>query len=430
MKQLLLTLFLLGYGAVAMAQGGDQQKKLEVRKAEIQREIKALNSLIKGESSKEKSVLSKIADNEAKIKLSEKLINTTQKQTRLLTDDIYLNQLKINKLNKQLVVLKEDYAKTLLNAYKSRSDQSRIMFILSSDNFLEAYKRVQYMKQYASFRKVQGEEIRDKMKELEMLQEKLGVQKKDKEKLLAESRKDKQELEGDREEQKKLAKVIQKDKKKYTAEVKSKQKESREIDRKIDAMIRAAIAEANRKAAAAKKAAEAKSAASSSASESRKATASKPAEAKASSSKIMLTKEGKVISDNFKANKGRLPWPVEGYIALGYGKQAHPVIDGVEINNHGIDFRTKPSAPVKAVFSGEVLSIQVLRSNNKTVCVQHGDFLTIYSNLRSVDVSPGDKVSINQKIGNVGEDYEGQPILKFIVSQNDKLQNPSLWLVK
>lgn len=429
MKQLLLTLFLLGYSAVAMAQGGDQQKKLEARKAEIQREIKALNSLIKGESSKEKSVLNKIADNEAKIKLSEKLINTTQKQTRLLTDDIYLNQLKINKLNKELGVLKEDYAKTLLNAYKSRSDQSRIMFILSSDNFLEAYKRVQYMKQYASFRKVQGEEIRDKMNELQTLQEKLGVQKKDKEKLLAESRKDKQALEGDREEQKKLAKVIQKDKKKYTAEVRTKQKESREIDRKIDAMIRAAIAEANRKAAA-KRAAEAKSASSSSSSESTKATASKPAEAKASSSKIMLTKEGKVVSDNFKANKGRLPWPVEGYIALGYGKQAHPVIDGVEINNHGVDFRTKPNAPVKAVFSGEVLSIQVLRSNNKTICVQHGDFLTIYSNMRSVDVSPGDKVSINQKIGNVGEDYEGQPILKFIVSQNDKLQNPSLWLVK
>lgn len=417
MRKLLLTLFLLGFGITALAQGGDQQKKLEERKAELQREIKALTSRIKDESSKEKSVLNKIADNEAKIKLSEKLINTTQKQTRLLTDDIYLNQLKINKLNRELGVLKEDYAKTLLNAYKSRSDQSRIMFILSSENFLEAYKRVQYMKQYASYRKVQGEEIRDKMKELETLKQKLGVQKEAKEKLLDESRKDKQELEGDREEQKKLVKSIQKDKKKFAAEVKQKQKESREIERKIDAMVRAAIAEANKKTA--KKASESKT--------------TTEAAAKGSSNKIVLTKEGKVVSDNFKANKGRLPWPVEkGFISSAYGTHPSPYDSSVLVKNSGIEITTEAGAPVRAVFGGEVMTIQVIKgTNNKIVYLQHGDFITVYYNLANVSVSVGEKVSLKQQMGTVARNpASGEAVLKFLVLQNTTYLNPSGWIAK
>ena len=417
MRKLLFTLFLLSCGITALAQGGDQQKKLEARKAEIQREIKALNSLIKDESSKEKSVLSKIADNEARIRLSENLISTTQKQTRLLTDDIYLNQLKINKLKRELGVLKEDYAKTLLNAYKSRSDQSRIMFILSSENFLEAYKRVQYMKQYASFRKVQGEEIRDKMKELETLQQNLGVQKKNKERLLAESRKDKQSLEGDREEQKKLVKTIQKDKKKYSAEIKTKQKESREIERKIDAIVREAIAAANRKTA--KKASE--------------SSATTTAAAKGSSNKIVLTKEGKVVSDNFKANKGRLPWPVEkGYISSAYGTHASPYDSSITIKNSGVEITTEAGAPVRAVFGGEVMTIQVIKgTNNKIVYLQHGDFITVYYNLASVSVNVGEKVSLKQQMGTVARNpATGEAVLKFLVLQNTTYLNPSGWIAK
>lgn len=441
MKQLLLIFFLIGYSTLALAQGGDQQRKLEERKEQIQKEIKALKSLINDQSSKEKSVLTKISDSDAKIKLSEKLISTTKKQTRLLTDDIYLNQLKINKLNRELEVLKDDYAKMILKAYQSRSDQSRIMFILSSKDFLEAYKRVQYMKQYASFRKVQGDEIRSKMTELEDLQTKLGVQKKDKQKLLAESQKEKNELEKDKDEQQKLVKDIQKNKKKYTAEVKAKQRESREIDRKIDAVIREAIAEANRKAAA-KRAAEEKEAAAVVAKSSSKSTkssgkssgattSSAPAKSTVSSEKIVLTKEGKVVSDNFRANKGHLPWPVEkGYVSSSFGTHPHPYIDGIDVNNKGIDITTEEGASVKAVFGGEVSSVQKLRSGNYIVCIQHGDYFTVYSNLDNISVSAGDKVSIHQKIGTVGKELDGRPVLKFIVSQNNKLQNPALWIAK
>lgn len=438
MKNLLLTFFLIGFVAAMQGQGGAEQRKLEARKKELLREMKALNALLKDEGSKEKTVEAKISENDAKIKLTEKIISTTQKQTRLLTDNIYLNQLKINKLRRELKVLKEDYAKTLLHAYKSKSDQSRIMFILSSKNFLEAYKRVQYMKQYASFRKVQGDELRDKMTELETLLTTLESQKKEKVAILAQNQKDKRALEGDREEQTRLKKTIQKNKKKYLAEINAKERENRQIDRKIEAVIQAAIAEANRKAAAAaaaKKAAESGSSAvsaskpaKSASSSSSTSTASAPA---AASGKIALTKEGKIVSDNFKANKGRLPWPVEkGYISSSFGTHPSPLDSSVTIRNSGIEITTEQGAAIKAVFGGEVSQIIDLGGGKRGVLILHGDFLTIYSNLSSISVSPGDKVSAGQRIGTVGRDYDGRSVLKFIVSQNSKLQDPAAWLAR
>ncbi len=417
MTRFFLTILLFGFSVAALAQGDDQQKKLEQRKAQIQKEILELNSRIKDESSKEKSVMAKIQDGRAKIKLSEKLIFTTNKQTLLINDDIYVNQLKTNKLKAELKVLKEDYANMLVRAYKTRSDQSRIMFLLSSQGFLQAYKRLQYMKQYASFRKIQGDEIRSKMTELATLLQKLTVQKQAKVRLLTELDVAKQGLEKEKTEQEALVKTIQKDKKKLTAEITKKKKESKEIERKINNMIRAAIAAANKKTA--KKASESSS--------------TKASAAKASATKITLTKEGKIVSDNFKSNKGRLPWPVEkGYISTGYGTQPHPVMKNLEIHNSGVDITTDAGATVRAVFGGEVMSVQVIQgTRNKIVYLQHGDFITVYYNLASVSVSSGDKVSLKQSIGTAAANpATGGAVIKFLVLQNTTYLNPSTWIAK
>jgi len=417
MTRFFLTILFLGISTLTLAQDSDQQKKLEQRKAEIQKEIRELNNLIKDESSKEKSVLTKISEQNTKIRLSEKLIGMTAKQTKLLTDDIYTNQIKSNKLNRELKVLKEDYANMLVSAYKSRSDQSRIMFLLSSEGFLQAYKRLQYMKQYASFRKIQGDEIRGKMAELDTIQQKLVIQKKDKVKLLKESETEKKNLEQDRVEQEKLVKTIRKDKKKYAGDIAKKKKESREIERKIDAMIRAAIAEANKKAS--KKAGESKT--------------TKAAAAKESTTKITLTKEGKIVSDNFKANKGKLPWPVtKGFVSDKFGTHAHPFEKGVELHNNGVDITTDRGATVRAVFGGEVLSIHVIKGTpNKIVYIQHGDFITVYCNLATVSVGIGDKVSLKQSLGTVATSpITGDAVVKFLVVQNTTYLNPSSWIAQ
>lgn len=418
MTRVLLTILLACFTTVMWGQN-DQQKKLEQRKAQIQKEIREFQELLSKEKKKERSVLNDITEKNAKIKLSQKLISTTQKQTRLLNDDMYLNQIQINKLNRELKVLKEDYGKMLVKSYKARSQQSRIMFILSSDNFLQAYKRMQYMKQYASFRKIQGDEIRLKMDELEGLQTTLGVQKKEKQKLLTESEKEKQALEQERLEQEKLMKLIQKDKKKYATDINKKQRESKEIDRKIDRMIKEAIAEANRKAAAA--------AAASSSSPS--GTTKKAAAAATSANKIALTKEGEIVANNFKANKGRLPWPVEkGFVSLGYGDQPHPLQPSLKVHNSGVEITTEEGASARAVFAGEVMSIQVI-GGNTAVYVQHGNFITVYLNLSSVSVSKGDKVSMKQSLGRVYTNPgTGKTIIKFLVLQNTTYLNPQTWL--
>ena len=416
MPKFLLSLILICMTSLLWSQES-QQEKLEQRKAQIQQEIIDNEKMLQSVKKKEKSAVSVIIIQANKIKLKEKLINTTEKQKRLLSDDIYLNQLQINKLNRELVVLKEDYSKMILKSYKSRSEQSRAMFILSSNSFLQAYKRAQYLKQYTSFRKSQGLEIQSKSNQLVELNTKLDVQKKTKEQLIKENEKDRVSLLDEKKQQEKVVKSIKKDKNKIIVDIRKKQYEARAIDKQIDRLIREAIAEANRKAAA----------------ENAKANPSAAvSKSSGSSSRIELTAEARVLADNFRANKGKLPWPVEkGFVSLPYGDQPHPQFSTLMIHNSGVEITTEENATARAVFAGEVTSVMVLSPVNKAVMIQHGDYFTVYQNLSSVFVSKGDKVTIKQGIGKVRTSNEsGRTVLKFTISQNTTYNNPAGWLFK
>jgi len=406
-----------------------QQEKLEQRKAEIQKEIRDNEKMLKNVRSKEKSAMNVFLIQKNKIRLKENLIRTTEKQTKLLSNDIYINQLKINKLNRQLTELKEDYAKMIVKSYKSRSEQSRAMFILSSNSFLQAYKRAQYLKQYTSFRKAQGEEIKSKSTELVNYNDKLNIQKKAKQKLIAENEKEKSVLEEERKEQEKLVLLIRKDKNRIVADIRKKQREAKTIDAQIQRLIREAIAEANRKAALERAKAKAAAAGEKSSSSSSKEVVSVP-KSSVSSSRIDLTPEAKLIADNFRANRGSLPWPVErGFISLGYGDQAHPVYNTLVVHNSGVEITTTEGSNARAVFGGEVASVMILSPVNKAVMIQHGDYFTIYQNLSSVSVSKGDKVGIKQAIGRIRTNGDtGKTVLKFLLLQNTTYSDPQGWL--
>lgn len=404
-----------------------QQEKLEQRKAQIQKEIRDNEKLLQSVKSKEKSAMNVFMIQKNKIRLKEILINTTEKQAKYLANDMYINQMKINKLNKELAVLKEDYAKMIVKSYKSRSEQSRAMFILSSDNFLQAYKRAQYLKQYTSFRKNQGEEIKTKSVQLVTYNEKLQVQKIAKQKLIAENEKEKAGLIKEKQEQEKLVNSIKKDKNRIVSDIRKKQRESKTIDKQIDRLIREAIAEANRKAALEKARAKALA---DKPNASAKEVAAAVAKAPVSSSRIELTPESKLIADNFRSNKGNLPWPVEkGFISLGYGDQAHPIYNTLVIHNSGVEITTNEGASARAVFGGEVASVMVLSPVNKAVMIQHGDYFTIYQNLSSVSVNKGDKISIKQTLGRVRTNGDtGKTVIKFLLLQNTTYTNPQGWL--
>ncbi len=417
MKKQLLYLILLFSTSIFYAQ--TDQEKLEQRKAKLQEEIEAQERLLQSKTKIQKSATTVIAIQNQKIQLHEKIINTSAKQAKILKDNMYLNQIEIYRLKKDLEILKADYAKMIVKSYKSRSQQSRAMFLLSSENFLQAYKRAQYMKQYSSYRKLQGEEIVTKSRKLDTYNDKLDIQKTEKQKLIAEQQKEQQALEEAKKVQEQLVNTLKKDKKKIAAEIRAKQKESRQIDRQIERLIREAIAETNRRAAEAN----------------RKANPTKvvtAAETKAmeSNTKIVLTPEAKIVADNFRANKGRLPWPVEkGSVYQGYGDLPHPVYKLLTVHNSGIDIATEDGANARAVFGGIVTKVIVLTPVNKAVFVQHGDYFTVYQNLSTVSVTKGDKVVMKQLLGRIRTNGEsGKTILKFMVMQNTTPTNPSGWL--
>lgn len=380
-----------------------KQQELEDRRQELRQEINKINQLQQENKSKEKSQLSLILNYNYKISVLNNLISVTNQQANLLTREINSNQKKITKLRDDLKALKEDYAAMIVKSYKSKNQQSRIMFLLSSDNFKQAYKRLQYMKQYSDHQKQQGQEIKTKSEELQSINANLLVQKADKQKLINENRVVQKTLEEERKQHQALMTSIKKNINVYAAQIKAKQQEADRIDREIDKIIREAIVTSNKKAGKSE-----------------------------TSVGFSLTAEEKVLASNFVSNKGKLPWPVEkGFVTLGYGTQPSPIDKSVSIRSNGVRIATEKGAKVRAVFSGEVSRIVVIKNSNPIVMIRHGNFITAYKNLSKVYVKEGDKVTTKQDIGEVFTNpSNGDTILNFIIYENLNTLNPAEWIYK
>lgn len=402
----------------------DKQKELEEKRKTILEEIKQINSLLFKTKKEEKSVLSQVEDLNQRIAATENLIRITNQQANLLTRNINENINKISDLREELTKMKADYAEMVRKSYKSKNQQNRVMFLLSSENFLQAYKRVQYMKQYANFRKKQGEGIKEKTEQLQKLNADLIEQKKDKQKLISENEASKKALTKERKDQRDLVATLKKDEGKYTSQIRNKQREADEIDRQIEALIKAAIEEANRLARE-KALAESKAAGTT---VSTKNVITKPAKTEA----FALTAEDKALATSFASNKGKLPWPVEkGMVIKSFGRHQHPQFPNVTTNNSGVEIATNDNAEVRTIFDGQVMAIQLIKGANKVVFIQHGDFISVYSNLATVNVKKGDKVSTKQTIGTVAKSpTEGRTVLKFYIYQNKTKINPADWIYR
>ncbi|WP_303316514.1 peptidoglycan DD-metalloendopeptidase family protein [Flavivirga abyssicola] len=404
-KSTYTTVFFLAFllcGSFVFSQN-NKQKQLETRRQELRREIQKINELRAENKSREKSQISLIEDFNYKISVLSNLIKVTNQQANLITRKINSNQKKIGTLRDELKQLKEDYAAMIVKSYKSKNKQSRIMFLLSSNDFKQAYKRLQYIKQYSDHQKQQGETIKAKTLELQNINRSLQDQKEDKKRLIADNKVIQKTLETERKEHEVLMKSIKKNLSLYASQIRRKQREADRIDNEIDRIIKAAIAKSNRKAGKV-----------------------------ASSKSFALTAEEKVLASKFIANKGKLPWPVErGVVRLGYGTQRHPIDKSLTIKSHGVRIATQKGAKVRAVFNGEVSEILKMKNVNPIVMIRHGDYLTIYKNLSSVNVKKGDKVSTKQVIGNVFTNpSNGETILSFTISKGTKTENPASWIYK
>lgn len=376
----------------------NNREELERQRKEIQAEIETIRTLLSQTQSEEKNLLRELNETNIQINAQTKLIAAFNAESRALSNEISSNQKEIKSLTNDLKKLKEDYAEMIYNSYKSKSQNSRIMFVLSSDNFHQAYKRLQYMKQYTDFRKTQGEQITKKAYELEVLNDTLKVRKKDKDELIDEQKKEQEKLEEEKKNQEVIVSEIKKKERKYGNEIKKKQKEERKIDKQIEKIIRDAIAKSNEGSTT-------------------------------KSSGFALTPEGKLVAAQFEGNKGNLPWPVEeGFVSRRFGKQKHPTLAGIIIESNGVRITTGKGARVRAIFEGTVLRIQSI-NGRKAVFIQHGNYITLYSNLETVVVKTGDKISTKQNIGKVFTDkISNKTILKFQVWKNTQRLNPASWI--
>tara|TARA_R110000868_G_scaffold241813_8_gene497334 strand:+ start:62 stop:1261 length:1200 start_codon:yes stop_codon:yes gene_type:complete len=398
---MLFALLLLSHSMVFSQ--SNKQQELEDRRQELRQEIQKINALQLENKSKEKSQLSLIESFNYKISVLNNLISVTNQQANLFTREINANQKRITKLRDELKELKEDYAAMIVKSYKSKNQQSRIMFLLSSNNFKQAYKRLQYMKQYADHQKQQGQEIKSKSEELQRINVNLLKQKEDKQKLIAENKEVQKTLEEERRKHQNLIASIKKNINTYASQIKKKQQEADKIDREIEKIIREAIASSNKKAGKAE-----------------------------SSIGFALTAEEKVLASNFASNKGKLPWPVEkGFVTVGYGTQPSPIDKSLTIRSNGVRIATEKGAKVRAIFNGEVSRIVVIRNSNPVVMIRHGNYITAYKNLSKVYVKEGDKVTTKQDIGEVFTNpSNGDTILNFIIYENLNTLNPSEWIYK
>ena len=376
-----------------------RQKKLEAQKISLKKEINQINSLIADSRKKSKNLANDLEDLQLKISVRDKLINVNNSQLNNLTNIIYNQTEKLTDLESGLIKLKNEYEKIIYSSYKKRSTEMKLMFLFASENINQAFKRFQYFKQYSKYRKRQADKIVLIQSQISQTIDSLKIRKTNKQSIIDENRLVKQSLSQEKQQQNSLFKNLIKSQKTYAAEINKKEKQARLIDNEIKKLIRLAIAESNKNN---------------------------------NSTNFALTPEGRLISTNFQANKGRLPWPVkEGVIVRRFGTQPHPVVRTTTINSNGISVATSPNSVAYSVFDGEILSVYGFSGGNPGVLIRHGKYISNYQNLSSIFVKKGDKIKANDEIGIVfTNESTGKTVLKFNIFNELKPENPSIWLDK
>ena len=407
MRFLKLTFLIISLLASTFSLAQSNRKaQLEKQKKTLQKEIMYVNSLLKENKKASSYSVAQVRNLDKKISIRQGLIDNINNEISFINSNIKKKQSKVDESEKELKLLKEDYARMINQTYKSKSGYSRIMFLLSSDNFNQAIKRLEYIDQYSKYRKSQGEKIEEHSAILEESIAKLKKEKEAKVALLSSKNEEKDNLQSERGEKEAILSQLNKKNRRLVRDIKYKKRKSSKLQAEIQKIIAEEIKIARKKAEAGRKA---------------KGGAS-----------YALTKEAKALSNSFKLNKDKLPWPVKrGVVVSKYGKHPHPTMSNITIVNHGVDIATEKGAEARAVFGGVVTSIILSKGGAKTVLIQHGNYYTVYSNLSDIHVKKGDKIKVKQKLGTIYTNTRtGATVLKFQLWLDVNDQNPANWIYK
>jgi septal ring factor EnvC (AmiA/AmiB activator) len=396
MRRVLVSALFLLFQFICSAQSiSDLQKKKQDAAKEIEYTTRLLNEAQKNENAS----LGKLQLLNSRIRQRNTILTSIRNEIKIYEDFIADNVLGIEMLENDIEKLKVEYAQMIKLAYKNKGATDQLLFLLSAENFNQAYRRLLYFKRYTAYRKNQAETIEAVQLVLNGNIKKLEQQKVIKQGLIGATEKEKQQLALEQGQQNSQFQNLQKQKR----SLQKKLNEQRKIEKQLESEIQKIIEEEARKSRA------------------------------AGGSGFALTPEQKLVGTNFEQNKQRLPWPVDrGIIVEHFGIHQHPVLSNVQVQNNGINIATETGAKVRAIFNGEVSRVFGITGGNTAVIIRHGTYLSVYSNLREVVVKKGDKVTTKQNIGTVYTDYDdgNKSILKFqIWKENNKL-NPELWIGK
>lgn len=399
--------YLLGLYFLMMFFSSNGQSVIDLKKEKekASQEIEYINQLLKETNQNAKSSMSRVAMLERKIKLQEKLISNINSELSYLDSIIVRSTQNMDSLDADLTLIKHRYAEMVRYARRNQNANNQLLFLLSAEDFNQAYKRFTYLKQYAEYRKRQVEEIAELQNKLENLVVDLNNRKGDKKQLLSNKIVQSDQYEKQKADQKQNYLQLQKKEK----DLKRKLENQQRIAMKLEQEIEKSIAD------------EAKKMISNTLKNSK---ATKPLTPKPSP-------EQKSLSDDFSLNKGKLPWPLQrGVITDHFGEHPDLVLKHVIKRNSGIDITTESGARVRAVFKGVVSKVLAIPGGNMTIILRHGSYLTVYSNLASVSVQVGQTVDTKQDLGTVFTDSEddNKTVLKFqIRHEYDKL-DPEKWI--
>lgn len=409
-----------------MAQSNKLIKELESKRGALQKQIAESESLLQTTTKNVGSQLKGLAALTGQIEERKRYILAINSDMDAIDRELVSLERQLNQLQKELKDKKTKYAASVNYLYRNHTIQDKLLFIFSAQTLEQTYRRLRYVREYASYQRMQGEEIQKKQKQINNKRAELSEARKTKENLLKERENEKTTLERQEKEQKALVDSLRKKQRSLQSEINKKRKEANQLNARIDRLIaeeiekarKRAEEEARREAAARKKAEK---------TESPSATKpkAKPLEA------YTMNKADRELSGSFASNRGKLPVPVTGpyIITSHYGEYTVPGLRGVKLDNKGIDIQAKPGAQARAVFNGKVAAVFQL-NGLFNILVRHGAYISVYCNLSTASVKADDTVKTGQTLGTIFSDGAdgGRTVLHFQLRREKEKLNPEPWL--
>ena len=384
-----LVLYILCLLSLPMA--AQSVKELQQQQQALQQQLEETSKMLKQTKKNETATENKLNLLNNDIKTRKKLINNIQGEINALNGEMSTLRNKRFVLQKELEAAKADYAKLVRETHYADMQQSPLLFLLSADNFQQLIRRIQYMQQFASYRKEQVKRIESIQADIDIQNNLLSEKKHSRSTALQSQKREQEKLTADQRKQKNMLTSLKQQEKELIAKQKQQQKKVDELNKKIEELI-----------------------------------------AKQVRTTTTLTKEQQLIAGGFEANQGRLPWPVEkGFVSGHFGKHQHPIHEHVTINNKGIYLQTVSGAQARAIYEGEVTWCAQM-NGSFAVIIQHGNYRSVYSQLKSIKVKQGDKVQAKQTIGEIMTDTseDNKTELYFQIYKDKSILNPSLWLAQ